>query len=143
MIVSISTDIILAVAYVLAGIVVMASILKLVHDGILLPENSEKCATADVVLTNTMCILIYWIFLAVVLISQVGVFVVSNSIMPITLTASIILVLDLTFYHRIEKRLDPNKLWDGFTKDVLRIVVPIATAMFILMDGFSIIFIGE
>lgn len=143
MIVSISTDIILAVAYVLAGIVVMTSILKLVHDGILLPVNSEKPDAASITLSDTVCILIYWIFLAVVLISQVGVFVVSNSIMPVTLTASIILVLDLAFYHRIEKRLDPDKLWDGFTKDVLRIVVPTATAMFILMDGFSIIFIGE
>ena len=143
MIVSVSTDIILAAAYILVGFVIMTSILKLVHDGILLPENFEKSDTASITLTDTVCILIYWIFLAAVIGLQVGVFVVSNSIMPVTLAASIILLLDLAFYRRIEKRLDPDKLWDSFVKDVLRIVVPISTSMFILIDGFFIIFAGR
>ena len=143
MIVSISADIILAVAYILVGFVIMASILKLVHDGILLPENFEKSDAASITLTDMVCISIYWVFLAVIIVLQIGVFMMSNSIMPVTLTSSIIMVLDLTFYHRIEKRLDPDKLWGSFAKDVLRLVVPMATAMFILMDGFFIIFIGE
>lgn len=143
MIVSVSTDIILAVAYILVGFVIMTSILKLVHDGILLPENFEKSDTASIKLTDTVCILIYWIFLAAVIGLQVGVFVMSNSIMPVTLAASIILLLDLAFYRRIEKRLDPDKLLDSFVKDVLRITVPMSTSMFILIDGFFIIFAGR
>lgn len=143
MIIGVSTDIILAVAYILVGFVIMTSILKLVHAGILLPENFEKSDTASITLTDTVCILIYWIFLAAVIGLQVGVFVISNSIMPVTLAASIILLLDLAFYRRIEKRLDPDKLWDSFVKDVLRIVVPISTSMFILIDGFFIIFAGR
>ena len=143
MIISISRDTILAVAYILVGFVIMISILKLVHDGILLPENSEKSDAASITLTDMVCILVYWVFLSAIIVLQIGVFVVSNSILPVTLTSSIIMVLDLTFYHHIEKRLELDKLWGSFMKDVLRLVVPMATSLFILMDGFSIIFIGE
>lgn len=143
MIISISKDIILAIEYILVGIVVMGSVLKLVHGGILLPENSEKSNAIDLTLTDMICISVYWVFLAVILVSQIGVFVALNAIMPVTLIASVILMLDLAFYHCIDKRLDPDKSWDSFTKDVLRVVVPVATALFILVDGFSIIFIGE
>ena len=143
MIISISKDTILAIEYILVGIVVMGSVLKLVHDGILLPENSEKSNATDLTLTDIICILVYWIFLAVILVSQIGVFVTLNAIMPVTLIASIILILDLAFYHSIEKRLVPDKPWDSFVKDVLRVVVPVATALSILVDGFFIIFIGE
>lgn len=143
MIIGISKDTILAIEYILVGIVVMGSVLKLVHDGILLPENSEKSNATDLTLTDIICISVYWVFLAVIIVSQIGVFVTLNAIMPVTLIASVILMLDLAFYHCIDRRLDPDKPWDSFTKDVLRVVVPVATALFILVDGFSIIFIGE